>query len=182
MGQKAQRILTLIEDGDLVESLDFVLRAVEDAVRIADEQALAAAAREAQAERQEFDRQPTIDSVFDALHELPDELQTIVDASSPDTRFDEDITSVRAKLQSLQTEDEVAEQGPLGLQVNIFPISFSIVTGLSTYFKQIYIYMYIYITLARACSAHRAREGGSRTGWWRDRRRDDHGCDLAALS
>ena len=112
MGQKAQRILTLIEDGDLVESLDFVLRAVEDAVRIADEQALAAAAREAQAERQEFDRQPTIDSVFDALHELPDELQTIVDASSPDTRFDEDITSVRAKLQSLQTEDEVAEQGP----------------------------------------------------------------------
>ena len=145
MGQKAQRILTLIEDGDLVESLDFVLRAVEDAVRIADEQALAAAAREAQAERQEFDRQPTIDSVFDALHELPDELQTIVDASSPDTRFDEDITSVRAKLQSLQTEDEVAEQGPLGLQVNIFPISFSIVTGLSTYFKQIYIYMCIYI-------------------------------------
>ena len=180
MGQKAQRILTLIEDGDLVESLDFVLRAVEDAVRIADEQALAAAAREAQAERQEFDRQPTIDSVFDALHELPDELQTIVDASSPDTRFDEDITSVRAKLQSLQTEDEVAEQGPLGLQVNIFPISFSIVTELSTYFKKMYIY--VYITLARACSAHRAREGGSRAGWWRDRRRNDHGCDLAALS
>ena len=111
-----QQIAALVEAGDLADELESVFRAVQGTIRAGEEDAAAAAAREAQAERVDFDRQPTIDSVFDSLHELPAELQSVVDCAAPDTRFDEDIISVRAKLQSLQTEEEAAEQGPLGLQ------------------------------------------------------------------